>query len=249
VKAPKPELTKKQSLLVAYLFDSKAHTLRAPLTEWVLASTRYATFLQKYKDKIRKKIRVTADRKAIADLLAELQIPYWLLLGKRFEVVYEPYLAAKTRGPDFAVTFRTNFTFNLEITQVHGLHLAPVVTRGVETPIDFRLVDVLCGKLRQLLPNMSNLILIAAPQQSFAQLDLAAHLAWIKDKAEVNDPLFYARQRFINTADFFKHYERLSGLILFNLATDQKNTLWLNPQARVKLTEQVKTALQRRLTA
>ena len=243
-KATKPGLTKTQSELLAYLLGSQPHTLSASLAAWVSAFPRYAAFVEAYKDKIRKKIRVTRERKAVADLSIELQVPYWLLQEKRFEVAYEPYSAGKTRGPDYAVTFRSNFTFNIEITQIRGLHLVPVAARGNETAIDFRLVDVLCGKLRQLRANMANLLFIATASIALSQPDLAAHLAWIREKAERNDPLFYARHRFLSASDFFKHYERLSGLILYNSATDQQYALWVNPQARVKLPEQVKAALQ-----
>ena len=241
----KPVLTKSQSELIAFLFESHSSDITAPLTSWIAASPRYASFVEKYKDKIRKKLRVTRETGAAADLLYELQIPYWLLNDQRFEVAYEPYSAGKTRGPDYSVTFRTNFTFNIEVTHMRGLQQTPADPPVGEVVINYRLVDVLCSKLRQLLVNMANLLFVVAAPAVIEPLDLSAHIAWIKDKAERSDPSFYARHRFLNASDFFKYYERLSGLVLYNPAGARQVILWLNPQARVKLTDPVKNILQR----
>ena len=239
-----PVLTKSQRELVAFLFGSQRSTISARLTQWIFVSPRYAAFVNRYRDKIRKKVRVTRQSGAAADLLYELQVPYWLLQEKRFEVAYEPYLAAKKRGPDYSVTFRTNFTFNIEITHVRGRK--PSASASTEdTGIDLRLVDVLCGKLRQMLPSMANVLFVVAGPRVLDKLDLAAHLSWIKEKAERSDPSFYARQRFLSAADFFKHYQRLSGLATFESAGLKKHALWVNPQARIGLPAGVVNTLER----
>lgn len=243
----KPVLTKSQSELVAYLFEGRHSAIAAPLTAWIVASPRYASFVEKYKDKIRKKLRATREASAAADLLYELQIPYWLLQEQRFEVAYEPYLAGKRRGPDYSVTFRANFTFNVEVTHVRNPHRSPAASPAGEAVIDFRLVDVLCSKLRQMLASMANLLFVVPAPAALEALDLPAHVAWIKDKAERGDPAFYARHRFLNTSDFFKHYERLSGLVLYSPAGERPASIWSNPQARVKLPDPVQHFLKRSL--
>lgn len=242
--ASKPVLTKAQRALLSFLFGSQASAIAALLTEWIPASPRYAAFAEKYRDKIRKKLLVTREKKAVADLLFELQIPYWLLQDKRFDLAYEPYAAGGTRGPDYSVTFRANFTFNLEITHVRGLR--PVQPGEA---IDLRLVAVLCGKLRQMVAGMANVLFVAAPSAMLDQLHLVTHLAWIKQKAEGKDPEFFARQRFSGAAEFFKHYQRLSALTLHAPTGPQKQLLWVNPQARFKLPDAVKVALQRNLAS
>ncbi len=247
-KRSEPALTKVQSELIAYLFDAGDNPIAAPMISWVTASPRYAAFAEKYKDKIRKKLRVTREAGAVEDLLYELEIPFWLLQERRFEVAYEPFLAGKTRGPDFAVTFRTNFTFNLEVTHRHSLHPASAEETQAGTGIDFRLVDVICGKLRQMRPTIANLLLVASSAHLTA-LDLPTHFAWIKDKAERGDAGFYARQGFQNPADFFKHYERLSGLAIVTFSTAPQIDLWLNPQARVRIPAAVKSSLLNGLKA
>jgi hypothetical protein len=241
----KTVLTKSQSELVAFLFEGHRSVITAPLTAWIAASPRYAAFVEKYKDKIRKKLRVTQEAGTAADLLYELQIPYWLLQEQRFEVAYEPYSAGKTRGPDYSVAFRTRFTFNIEVTHMRGLHRTLAASPDGEAVIDLRLVDVLCSKLRQMPANMPNLLFVASEPAILVPLDLPAHLTWIKDKAERRDASFYARHRFLNTSDFFRYYERLSGLVLYGPAREGKVILWLNPQARVKLTDPVRNILQR----
>lgn len=241
---PKPVLTKSQSELIDFLLDAQPNTIRSPLTEWIAAAPRYAEFVEKYKDKIRKKLRITREPGAAADLFYELQIPYWLLQEKRFEVAYEPYFARKTRSPDFSVTYRTHFTFNIEVTHIHSLPRNPDPTAD-PNKINQRLVDAICRKLRQLLANMANLVFIVPGPAGPERLELPAHIAWIKDKAERSDPAFYARHRFASTSDFIKHYERLSGLAFFNAAGEQQVNLWLNPQARVKLNDPVRNILQR----
>jgi hypothetical protein len=239
----RPVLTKTQSELIAFLFEGQPNLITAPLTRWVAISPRYTVFVEKYKDKIRKKIRVTREKEAIEDLFYELQIPFLLLQERRFDLAYEPYLSGKTRGPDFSVTFRTNFAFNIEVTRVRGLRKA--LSAPTEAAIDFRLIDVLCGKLRQMLPKMANLLMIEVSPDALEQLDPAAQVAWVKDKAESRDQRFYARHRFLSPADFFKYYKRLSALVLYNSANERKPVVWLNPQAGVGLPDAVRTILQR----
>lgn len=232
----KRALTKPQSVLIAYLFESRYSTLSARFTDWIANSPRYAKFSTEFKDKIRKKIRVTRGSTAETDLLYELLIAHWLLQEKRFEVTYEPYSAAKTRGPDFAVTFRANFTFNIEVT-----HLRKMSAQQVgKTLIDFRLVDVLSSKLRQMTANMANLLIIVSSAAVLDSLDFPAQLAWIKDKAERKDEQFYGRHHFADPPDFFKHYERLSAVALFVPTDPPEVSLYANPQAKIKFPEPVK---------
>jgi hypothetical protein len=237
-------LSKSQSELVAFLFEERSSDIAAPLTRWIATSPRYTSFVEKYKDKIRKKLRITRATSAAADLYYELQIPFWLLQEERFDVAYEPYAAGKTRGPDYAVSYRTNFTFNIEVTHMRGVHLSPELSPAGKTVINTRLVDVVCNKLGQMLANMANLLFVVSDPGLDEPLHLAAHIAWIKDRAEHSDPAFYERQGFLNTSDFIKYYERLAGIVLYGIAESQRVNLWLNPQAMVKLTGSVTNILR-----
>jgi hypothetical protein len=164
-------------------------------------------------------------------------------------VAYEPYLADKIRGPDFSVTYCTQSKFNIEVTHLHNPHLKKTAEADlIDAGIDLHLVDVICGKLRQMLANSPNLLFIVSAPAVVAALDLPAHLARIKDKAEHNDRVFYARQGYQGTADFFKAFERLSGIVLYDPEKNRPVHLWLNPQARVKLLEPVKGLIQKGIT-
>jgi hypothetical protein len=231
-------LTKAQSELIAFLFASGRNRITGPMSEWITTSPRYAAFVAKYKDKIRKKLRVTREPEPVADLLAELRIPYLILQEKRFAVAYEPYASGKARGPDLAVTYRSNLIFNVEITHARGLG---AVQGG--TAIDPRLVDIVCGKLSQTVANMPNVLLVVSSGAISTQVDLAAHIDWIKTAAERGDSAFYARTKFANASAFFKHWGRLSALALSQPSTQL--ALWRNPQARVDLPAHVLTALRR----
>jgi len=104
-------------------------------------------------------------------------------------------------------------------------------------------VDVLCNKLRQMRAGMANLLFVVCKADVLAAQDLPIHLAWMRERAERSDPLFYERQGFLNPSD--KYYERLSGLVLHDPSGSRPPVLWINPQARVRLTEQLRKVLER----
>ena len=108
----------KQADLITYLFEAKPHPLSDALMQWMEASPRFTAFVETYRDKIRKKIRVTRDPESALDLRAELEVAYSLLNDRRLAVAYEPYASVKKRGPDFAVTYRANLIFNIEVARM-----------------------------------------------------------------------------------------------------------------------------------
>ena len=209
--------------LVAYLFDRRSHSLRSSLGTWLDASPRFAAFAETYKDKIRKKIRTLNGDEAVLNLRAELETAYLLLSEKRFEVAYEPYAVEPGRGPDYAVTWRTSLTFNVEVTRLHS----------TAEDIEGKLIDVVCGKLGQMLPGMINVLVVVGSDLD-GNLDVGVAMRRLKLAAEKRDPVLYARQGYRSPADFFKGFERLSGL-LWRTAKGSPPVLWINPQARQAL--------------
>jgi hypothetical protein len=81
----------KSDQLLAYIFDDKPHPLSARMSRWIASSHRYKDFANEYRDKIRKKIRITQHDSGIQDLTAELETTYQLVRQRRFIVAYEPY--------------------------------------------------------------------------------------------------------------------------------------------------------------
>ena len=69
----------KSADLNAYIFEGQAHLLSGELMRWMDASARFTAFVETYRDKIRKKIRVTREPESMLDLRGELEVAYCLL--------------------------------------------------------------------------------------------------------------------------------------------------------------------------
>jgi hypothetical protein len=133
--------------LVAYLFDAPEPPAElAELPDW-LAASRFRSFAEANRDKIRKKVRGASSAEARLDVRAELRVASLLLADRRFELAFEAYGAGR-RGPDFTVTFRAGRPFNLEVTRRQ---------RTGEGTLE----RVVLAKLRQLPPSTSNVIVVA----------------------------------------------------------------------------------------
>jgi hypothetical protein len=219
--------------LIAYLFEGQPHLLSAEMLQWMEASSRFTAFVEAYRDKIRKKIRNNPEIESTLDLRGELDIAHCLLNDRRLEVVYEPYASAKTRGPDFAVTYRANLVFNLEVARI----------RVEQTPADEinlarkeeRVMRILLDKLGQMQPAMPNLLVIHTREDVARAIDLVRLMLEIKHKVEKRDPAFFAISRYTTPSAFYRDFLRLSGILLWSPAAQ----VWTNKQARPGLEEKI----------
>ena len=223
----------KQADLIAYLFERQAHPLSRPLKQWMEASPRFSTFVDTYRDKIRKKIRLTREPGSALDLRGELQVAYCLLNDRRLAVAYEPYASSKRRSPDYAVTYRSNLVFNIEVAHIR-------VERGEGEDIDLarkeeRVLRILLDKLGQMLPGMPNLLVIHTQPELARLIELERLLQELKIRVEKKDPAFYGNSHYASPADFYKDFLHLNA-ILFWAAGLQP---WVNKQARPGLAEKV----------
>jgi len=233
--------------LLRMIFGGEAHILAPSLAEWMVASPRFAAFVETYRDKIRKKVRGMRDAEGLRDLQLELETAYLLLEARQLTVAYEPYGTGKARGPDFAVTYTTSVTFNVEVTRMR----VSSRERSKEQPDDLadgaadapfevqheaaRLADIVCGKLGQMLPSMINLLIVYPDDARLDQGVVMLAMAQLKERAERKDTDFLLRKGFASTQEFFKHYQRLSGILVRsseNNGTAAPPVLWANPQAR-----------------
>jgi hypothetical protein len=212
----------KQADLIAYLFEGQAYLLSGDFLRWMEASSRFTAFVDTYRDKIRKKIRVTREPESVLDLRSELEVAYGLLSDRRLEVAYEPYASSGSRAPDYAVTYRANRIFNVEVARIH------VEEKGPE-----RVVWILLDKLRQMQPGMANVLVIRAREALAQSIDLGDLMRELKIRVEGKDPSFYAGSRYDGPAAFYKDFLHLSGIILW-ADTAQG---WANKQARPGLEE------------
>ena len=133
--------------MIAYLFEGQLHLLSGTLMQWMEASPRFIAFAETYRDKIRKKIRATREPESALDLYGELEVAYCLLNDRRLAVAYEPYASAKRRSPDFAVTYRANLVFNVEVARIRAEENEVDLARKEE-----RILGILLDKLAQMQP-------------------------------------------------------------------------------------------------
>jgi hypothetical protein len=225
----------KQADLIAYIFEGRPHMLSEALMQWMEASSRFTAFVETYRDKIRKKIRITGAPESVLDLRGELEVAYCLLNDRRLAVAYEPYASAKSRSPDFAVTYRANLVFNIEVARIRveeneanhvAIGNAVVLLRKEE-----HILRVLLDKLEQLPPGMANLLVIHTRQELARSIELARLMQEVKTRAEGRDASFYAASRYTSPAAFYKDFLHLSGILLWG--TEMQ--LWVNKQARPSL--------------
>ena len=217
------------------LFDARPAALRAEFDGWTRGSRRFAAFAGYYRAKIRAKLRQAGDEDGLRDLRAELETAALLLRDERFTVEYEKYAAAKQRGPDFTVTFKTHTPFNVEVRRLRAVAAEDDEARAI------RLGYVLCDKVKQMPPSIANLLWLSA-DGALAVADLDAAAAALRQLAERKDDAFFARRGFVGAADFLAYFRRLSGVVV---RQSGGNAVWLNPTARHKLLPEIATAIGR----
>lgn len=222
--------------LLAYLFDGEAHPLREPVAAWLASSRRFAAFVTAFRTKIRKKLRATLERERLLDLQLELETACLLLREPSLSLVYEPQPGGRARGPDFAVTFTTSTVFMVEVTRLRA-----------GAAMEEQLADMLGSKLGQLLPQRGNVLLVGLADPGFTQEGLRTAMLHIQQRAERDEAAVVQRNRFRGRADFFRHYQRLSEVLLrgSDLRTAEPALAWVNPQAKYPLPGRVRTALHR----
>ncbi len=235
----------KQADLIAYVFEGQPHLLSEALMQWMEASARFTAFVETYRDKIRKKIRVTREPESLLDLRGELEVAACLLNDRRLAVAYEPYASAKRRGPDFAVTYRANLVFNIEVARIRveesgvdGIDLLREEQRMREEQRnrkEERILRILLDKMGQMRPGMANLLVIHTWEELARSIDLGKLMQEVKTRAEGKDPSFYAASGYSSPAAFYKDYLHLSGILLWAAEAQ----LWANKQARPGLAEKV----------
>jgi len=224
--------------LLTYLFDGQPHLIFQSMAMWLDSSRRFAIFVSTFQDKIRKKLRTTQDQESLLDLQLELETAYLLLQERSLSVEYEPELSKRIRSPDFAVTFTTSLTFMLEVTRVQA---DPTNT------VDLQLANTIPGKLGQLLPQHSNALLVGIETMGLTSSDIRAAMLSIQQRAERNDSTFLQQHGFRDRSDFFRHYQRLSEILVRGPDFEGTKSIvtWVNPQAKHPLPSKVRTALYR----
>jgi hypothetical protein len=223
----------KRSDLIDYVFEGQPHLLSGALAQWMEASTRFTSFVETYRDKIRKKARTTREPESLLDLRGELEVAYRLLNDRRLDVAYEPYANVKRRTPDFAVTYRANRVFNVEAARIR---VEAQGAEGIDLPRkEERLLRILLDKLEQLQPAMANLLAIHTQEALARAIDLGEFMQQVKIRAEKKETTFYAASRYTGPTAFYKDFLHLNGILLWPAEAQ----LWINKQARPGLDEKI----------
>jgi hypothetical protein len=219
--------------LIAYVFDGQPHLLSTELAGWMAESARFTAFIEIYRDKIRKKIRKTREVESILDLRSELEVAFGLLSDRRLEVTYEPYASDKRRGADFAVTYRANLVFNIEVARlrVEESELGEIDLGRKEE----RILRILLDKLGQMQAGMANVLVIHTREDLALSVNLNLLMQGLKTRVEARDADFFAASRYSSPGDFYKDFSHLSGIVFWSVGAQG----WLNKQARPGLAEKV----------
>lgn len=225
--------------LLASLFEGTNRALYADVERWARGSKRFKAFAAAYRTKIRAKLKNVRDAEGMRDLAAELGTAAVLFREDRFTLEYEKYAAARQRGPDFTVTFKTHTPFNVEVRRIHSLELAdPDAQRRA-----IKLVAVLCDKVAQMPPNILNALWLHA-EGAITEAELAEATLAIRQLAEGKVDRFFAPYGYSSASEFIKQYQRLTMVVLCH---STGCTLWLNPLARQKPPHDLLLALRRLL--
>lgn len=244
--------------LLRFLFDGRSHPLTATIAAWLSASRRFRDFVAANHTKIRKKLRTAQEPETLRGLALELETAYLLLGERSLSLQYEPQHDEHARGPDFAVSFTTSCVFMVEVTRMGASppeNLAGVREHacGTQSPdsthMGQRLVerfpDTLCSKLGQLLPQRCNVLIVGVDGPPPAHPDLHEAMLGIQLRAEADDSTVVHRHGFRDRGEFFRHYRRLSTLLVRGtpLQPGEPAVIWVNPQASHPLPARLRAAL------
>jgi hypothetical protein len=230
--------------LLSYIFEHNTHSLAAQFALWVGSSIRFRGFAERYRDKIRKKVRGIRETEGLKDLEFELEVAYLLLEERRFTVEYEKGGVGKQRGPDLSVTFKTHLLFNVEVKRIR----LSVLDRRVEQPEYSRIASTICQKIGQLPAGMINLVAITSDTELYGGSDVSTALAGLRARAGRKDDDFFVRRGFSGAADFLKQYQRLSAVLFCNHlgpGNGAQSLLCANSIARHRLPDDLRNALRR----
>lgn len=228
--------------LLEEIFNGLDSPLYAPLAvtfaEWTRASRPFLVFATANRTKIRAKIRSARDADRLADVRAELATAATLLVDARLRLEYETYIASGKRGPDFTATFRENTRFNVEVRRLRA--------SGDRESIITKLVEVLADKIGQMPPSAINVLWFvlddAQGEVAITLEEITNALLVLRTLAEGKVEEFFTRRGFKSASDYQKHLARLSAIAL---QANPAGELWLNPQARHALPNELVNALRR----
>lgn len=106
--------------LIDYILNNNHLSISPILKSWFKECNHFKNFVDRYKDKIRKRIRKVKNEEALSKVIAELFVAYCLLSDSRFTIEYEPFSSEEGTSPDFKVFFngKEKIEFIVEVTRI-----------------------------------------------------------------------------------------------------------------------------------
>jgi hypothetical protein len=104
--------------LTDYICGVTTASVGSALAIWMVENASFHEFVERYRDKIRAKLRRSKSDSDLQDLLWELEIGYLISKNPHFLVEYEPYGTANSRSPDYRITDLGRVAFNVEARRI-----------------------------------------------------------------------------------------------------------------------------------
>src|SRR5688572_11766009 len=106
-----------EELLIHIGADSGKFFGRALLT-WMKRNAAFRSFVERYRNKVRAKLRGCDTENKRFDLLWELEVAYLITKSSDFALQYERYESGTSRAPDYSVSHRLTVQFDAEVTRI-----------------------------------------------------------------------------------------------------------------------------------
>jgi hypothetical protein len=222
--------------LIAYLFGGETEALAEHCARWIAESERFAAFVAAHRDKIRKKARALRDSEGQHDVLLELDTARRLLGEQSFTLAYEPYMANKTRGPDFTVTYKTWLPFHVEVKRIRS-----------EANM-MKLGNAVCAKLGQLQAGSINVLVVAGEPVVCVRAEAQQGMENLRNLAERKFETYFTQRGLRGAKDYLRRLLQLSAVAFqagWHAPDGGQSYLWVNPQAKHPLPPDLKRALER----
>lgn len=212
--------------LLSEIFATRKPPFHAEFAGWLRGSRRFGEFAAIYRNKIRAKLTNAKHPGSLEDLHAELQAAALLCTEQRFAVEYEHYAAAKQRGPDFTIVFKTHTRFNIEV-------------RRVQAESSY-LEQVLAEKAKQLPAGIINVLWLATDGE-LAEGRMQHALSELLQHAQHKEDSYFTAIGYASASSFLKQFQRMSAVLVLGNPT----LLFANPVARHVVPNDLQSALRR----
>jgi hypothetical protein len=221
--------------LVDFVFGDMSEVTMRQGAAWIAESERFAAFVAEHRDKIRKKARALRDEEGQRDLLLELDTAYHLLTERRFALAYEAFVAGKTRGPDFTVTYKTWLPFNVEV-------------KRIRTEADsLKLGNAVCAKLGQLPAGNMNVLVVAGERVAYLRMEAPEAMRYLRELAEHKFETYFTQRGLRGAKDYLRRLLQLSAIEFradWAAPGGGQSYFWVNLQAKHPLPADLRRALE-----